>query len=219
MRFLSIFVFLCFIFNTSHADARRLSEKKVEAFIKVEKALQSLAAEMKEEGAPPFQKAEPMFMAQINLPFYEKNLASVKNLSPQYYNQIRKIIINYDQDHASGYRFRNPEEWAEVGDRVMLAHNADVSPMTLAQYQALIEKLTPEAMMLFRPQSETQVQDTLNLFILMENVSRQDLELVKAYRAELGEIATRLLNDLTQAQMQKVFDKMIEQRDQNKSEE
>ncbi len=178
----------------AEAAERRLTEKEVSAFLNSYQKLKPLSDKMRMQKIDQVFIAEPLFMFSANLSVFRRNVKSLKVTSPEIYGDFANIIESRSEDN--GYRFKNIDDWAEVADTIMLAHLANTATMTRTQYEQLIKEMKPEMMVLFRPSSKTQVEDTVDTLLAIEKVSDNNKELAEQHKEKLKFIEQQMNGEL-----------------------
>ncbi len=182
------YVFLCFIlsFNGSFALVANaanddLVPEKVAAWVGSSKVVVPIAEEMRQNGFESFLKSRPELMLGATMPFYVSNIEILKSDHPDYYDKLTDAVKNYRREGYDEYYFSSAEEWAEIGDRVLLAFFSLTSTFSRVAYDEMSKTFTPQMVASMPEEGRKQVQNTLDMLKTLQNVSEFDRQLVDRF--------------------------------------
>ncbi|PCI56930.1 MAG: hypothetical protein COB36_01275 [Alphaproteobacteria bacterium] len=173
-------------------EPKRLKKSEVAAFIGSQKVLHSLSEEMKAAGVVSFFKYDPKLIAQKNMPIFVENVRIMQKDTPAYYDRLTVIVTGYSHnptvENTPVYRFTSAEDWASIGDRVMLAHFTENSTATQTGYDDLISALPPGMLDKLDPERRAIVEKNLDLLRSAQNVPEADKKLVESFEERLKKV-------------------------------
>ena len=187
----SLRIFLCAFlllspFSVAYADD--LSEQDAENWLGARTDLLPLAEEMKEKDLDSFFKFRPLNMADKGTPSYEKNLEELKADHPDYYARMTDTVVAFE-NKEEGTPFASAEEWAKLGDRLMLALYASNDHRSTAaiieQRQEFENKFSPMMLAIMPKESKEQIEGVIEMLKSMENVSEKDRQIAEQYKTQL----------------------------------
>uniref|UniRef100_I1XGV3 Uncharacterized protein n=1 Tax=Methylophaga nitratireducenticrescens TaxID=754476 RepID=I1XGV3_METNJ len=129
-----------------------------------------------------------------------KNLEELKADHPDYYARMNDIVAAFENKEEY-MPFSNAEEWAKLGDRLMLALYASNDHRSTAalieQRQEFENKFSPTMLGMMPKESKVQIEGVIEMLKSMENVSEKDRQIAKQYKTQL---VFSLDNDVKEAQ-------------------
>ncbi|PCK00339.1 MAG: hypothetical protein COA45_00730 [Zetaproteobacteria bacterium] len=188
-------LFVCALFGfsgASIAEEELLKKSQVAAFIGSQKVLHSLSDEMKAAGVETFFKYDPKLIMKKKMPIFAGNISRLKKNTPAYYDRLTGIVTGYS--HNTGvnnnpvYRFENAEDWAKIGDRIMLAYFTEHSTASRTGYDDLMSALPPGMMKMLNPEDRAKVEEQLGLLSSAQNVPEADKKLVDTFYDEIDDV-------------------------------
>lgn len=174
------------------AEQSLLKRSEVAAFIGTQKVLHSLSEEMKAAGVDSFFKYDPKLIVKKNMPIFVENIRIMQEATPAYYDRLTAIVTGYS--HNTGvnndpvYRFSSAQDWAEIGDRVMLAHSSENSTATRTGYDDITAAIPPELLKMLKPEDRAKVEANLGLLRSAQDVPEADKKLVESFEVELKQV-------------------------------
>ena len=174
------------------ADDNLLKREQITAFIGSYDVLESLSEEMKAANVKSFFKHDPQLMAKKNLPIYTENIHVMQEETPQYYDRLVGIVTSYSHDSGENsdpvYRFSSAQDWARIGDRIMIAYFTDNSTASRTAYDDLMAAMPPGMLDMLKGDDKVKVQQQLEALRSAQNVPEGDKKLVDSFQRELGRI-------------------------------
>ncbi|MBI1301049.1 MAG: hypothetical protein GC137_05235 [Alphaproteobacteria bacterium] len=192
--FILAVLFSCFLISKP-VQARKIgiNESHYIAFIQSYERLKPYIEEKQQTSSNTIFVAKPLFMASHNLVVFEQNTAQLRRSNLAEFQRFSTAITDRSgQTGHIGHYFRSVDEWAYIADQVMLSYSAITQPKTAAEYTEFVNKLQPEVFVLFKPEYEGQIEDTIAYLSLLERVPQSQIDLATQYQAELKIIADRM---------------------------
>jgi len=167
------------------SEAKELKISAVADFLNVETELRVVANKMRAEGLVSFLKPQPLNMLGAGIPSYLNNIKDLKAEHPAYYADITKIAAQYEKEKRKP--FKNAEDWAVLGDRVMIAFFAGNSESAASgqAYKDVKDKFPVQVMAMLPPESKAQIQAMFDMLKSLEEVSEHDKLVVKQFKQQL----------------------------------
>lgn len=183
----SLALFTCVMLsfaNTSFAEQKYLEKSQVAAFIGSQRVLHGLSEQLKTAGHQSFFKYNPKLMDNKNIPMFIENIKILKEDTPDFYNRFTTIVTGYTHD-SDAYRFSSAEDWARVGDRVMLAYYGEHSTASLTVHDDAMAIFTPDILARLKPEARAKVQEQLSMLSSIQNVPLADKKLVDSFDKQI----------------------------------
>ncbi len=156
--------------------AMPLSAKQVESFLGSMKSVDSLTDEMKAAGKQEALQAEMDKRAGVTFTPYVNSVTILKEKYGPEYGKLGDIVKKHG--------FSSQEEWANVGDAVMLSYMA-LKAEKEPGFEKAATELTPEMMAQIPPETRAQVEKTMKM-----------MNAIKAAPAEHKQVVTPFIADI-----------------------
>ena len=183
-----LFICLFVSFSAMSFSSDKLLEKnEVAAFIGSREVLHDLSEEMKVSGVRTFYNFDRTLMAKKNMPIFFENVRLMQENSPEFYDRFTSIVTNYAHDGGSDpvYRFKSANDWAQIGDRIMLAYFTEHSTASRKAYDDFKASIPPGMLKLLKPEDRAKVEEQLGLLKSAQDVPEEDKKLVDSFKVKL----------------------------------
>jgi hypothetical protein len=181
--------FLLIFSPLSFTKEMLLEKSQVAAFIGSRDVLHDLSEEMKKSGAHSFFKLDRTLIAKKNMPIFSENVRVMRENSPEFYDRFRGIVTNYSHDSGENsdpvYRFKTTDDWAQIGDRIMLAYFTEHSTASRVAYDDFMAQMPPGMLDMLQPAARAKVEEQLELLRSAQNVPEGDKKLVDSFEDKL----------------------------------
>lgn len=186
-------ILLSFIFigfsEVSFSEEMLLEKSQVAAFIGSRDVLHDLSEEMKKSGAHSFFTLDRTLMGKKNMPIFFENIGIMREESPEFYDRFRGVVTNYSHDSGDNsdpvYRFKTADDWAQIGDRIMLAYFTEHSTASRTAYDDFMEQMPPGMLDMLKPAARAKVEEQLELLRSAQNVPEGNKKLVDSFEDQL----------------------------------
>lgn len=183
-------LFICLFVSfsaMSFSSDKLLERNEVAAFIGSGEVLHDLSEEMKVSGVRTFYNFDRTLMAKKNMPIFFENVRLMQENSPEFYDRFTRIVTNYVHDggNDSVYRFKSANDWAQIGDRIMLAYFTEHSTASRKAYDDFKASIPPGMLKLLKPEDRVKVEEQLGLLKSAQDVPEEDKKLVDSFKVKL----------------------------------
>lgn len=184
-RILFIGLFLFGLFPAvSQAEEGGLKVSDVASFLSYAEALEPLSEEMEENNIPHFFQVRPLDMTGKGVPSHEKAVEQLRNEYPAYYEKTAAVIASHM--HDGQHYYSNPESWAQVADKVILAFYTSRSDGSDQSFEAISAKVAPlKQIAKMDPKMEEQLSGMLEMLEGFTQVSDADKQVVRQFHEQL----------------------------------
>ncbi|WP_028468577.1 hypothetical protein [Neptunomonas japonica] len=175
--------------EVSFAKETLLERSEVAAFIGSRDVLHDLSEEMKVAGVRTFYTFDRTLMANKSMPVFFENVRIMQENSPAFYDRFTGIVTNYSHDSGENsdpvYRFKSANDWAQIGDRIMLAYFTENSTASRTAYDDFMAQMPPGMLEMLKPEDRAKVDEQLGLLQSAQNVPEGDKKLVESFKDKL----------------------------------
>lgn len=171
--FAPIFALLLFVCSPAIA-ADTLQTRDVERFVSSIDDIDQFARDMENEGKDDVLAAEPI---GASFAPYTSSIEPMKNQYPADYQRLGSIV--------STHGFSSVEEWASVGDSVMLTYIAMKMERENPEFSEMASQITPEMMAMMPPEAQAQMQQSLMLMDAISDVPASNKQVVGPFMPQL----------------------------------
>lgn len=179
--FLGLMVLAVFLAAPASFAASALDAKKVEKFVGSISAVNALSATMKEEGKQEALQADMDVLAGDDFRPYTNSVVVLKEKFPGDYAKLGGIV----KQHG----FSSQDEWAGVGDAVMISYMAIKAEETAPGYDSdMGTELTPEIMAQLPPESRAQVEKTMKMMKALRSAPAENKAAVTPFVASIDKL-------------------------------
>lgn len=144
-----------------------------------------IADEMRAEGLQTFLEARHDAMLNMGMPLYVSNVKILEEEHPEYYAKLTKAVTEYKREGYNYFYFSSAEDWAKIGDRVMLAHFSYNSSSSLSGFDDMSKQFTPQMLEKMPAKGRQKIQNMLGMLKTLQNVSEYDRQVAKKLQNEI----------------------------------
>lgn len=181
-----VFILFLFCFLTSvvptwsaFADANRiLTNGEAKRFVDSLDPALVFSKRMESEGKSEYTSVIKKHLKGDDYNVYTQNMIHFKEIYPEEYAAFTVIVKQF--------KFSNSEEWASVGDAVMLAFLAGQEDMNKIS-EDMEQNITPAILASMQPELREQTQAAMDMIKAIKNVPKQNIETVKPYGDKIAE--------------------------------
>jgi len=150
-----------------------LSAKQVESFIASMGSVDTLADEMAKEGKQEALQANMQAMTNEGFLPYTSSIKVLKDKFGGDYEKLGGIVKKHG--------FSSQEEWAGIGDAVMLSYMALKAEESNPNYAAASAQMTPEMMANLPPETRAQVEQGMKMMNAIKAAPAEHKSVVKPF--------------------------------------
>lgn len=182
-----LIVVLCAVSYSSHALAQDLEISDVAAFLNVQDAIKPIDEELRATGEVSIFRPKALDLAQTMLPAYEKNIETLKSDNSEFYARMSDVATGYIHENTSK-PYASLEDWAKMGDRVMIAfYAANTEDGSASEAKAKFEMQMPPEVIPFLPaETKAMLEGLMSSLESIENVSDHDKQVVRQFEKQIA---------------------------------
>lgn len=166
--------------SSALADANRLLDAlEAKRFVDSLDPAYAFSKRMESEGKAKYTSVIKKHLTGDDYNVYTQNMIHFKETYPQEYEAFTVVIKQFG--------FSSCEEWASVGDAVILAYLAGQEDMNEIA-KDMEKNMTPEVLASMPPEIKAQTEAAMTMMKVIKNIPPRNIETVKPYAQKISNL-------------------------------